>query len=122
MTTPVDQFRASYAILEQRVTTVLCTQVGAVQQLLEHLQSFSAAEYATLQANCTAMANNLDAACHRSSDPPNGPTLVIAQCVHTGGRERPRVHIDPIFLESALELCGTSHLAEVFNCSARSVR
>lgn len=67
------------------------------------------------------MANDLDDACHRSSDPPNGPTLVVAQRVHTGGRGRPRVHIDPTFLESALELCGTTHLAEVFNCSARSV-
>ncbi|KAJ8693492.1 hypothetical protein PTI98_008480 [Pleurotus ostreatus] len=136
MTTPVDQFRASYAVLEQRVTTALRTQVGAVQQLSEvrdqvlslssaaeqHLQSFSAAEYATLQANCTVMANDLDAACHRSLDPPHGPTLVVAQRVHTGGRGRPRVHIDPTFLESALELRGTTHLAEVFNCSARSVR
>lgn len=35
MTTPVDRFRASYAVLEQRVTTALRTQVGAVQQLSE---------------------------------------------------------------------------------------
>ncbi|KAJ7840451.1 hypothetical protein B0H13DRAFT_2366249 [Mycena leptocephala] len=52
-------------------------------------------EYATLQQSVAAMVSQLDEARHLSSDPPDGPHLVVSQRVSTGGR--PRIEIDPIF-------------------------
>lgn len=64
----------------------------------------------------------LDEACNRSADPPEGGTIVVSQRTTSGKRGRPRVHIDPEFLQEALTLRGPTHLAPVFHCSARTVR
>lgn len=68
------------------------------------------------------MVDALDEACHQSADPLEEPLLVVTERVRTGQRGRPKVHIDPAFLAQALELRGTTHLGNVFQCSARTVR
>lgn len=57
---------------------------------------------------------------HLSSDPPDGPQLVVSHRVATGGR--PRIEIDPHVLQAALNLRGTTHLRTVFNCGPRTIR
>lgn len=65
---------------------------------------------------------DLDDACHRSSDVPDAPALVVAIRTRTGNRGRPRLNIDPTFLQAALVLRGPTGLAPVFNCHPRTVR
>ena len=86
----------------------------------QHRAAYPASEYGVLQQSITAMVGQLDEARHLSSDPPDGPNLVVSRSVATGGR--PRLEIDPHFLAQALDLRGTTHLAAVFNCSARTIR
>ncbi|KAJ7786755.1 hypothetical protein B0H14DRAFT_2400263, partial [Mycena olivaceomarginata] len=81
---------------------------------------FPPSEYATLQRSITTMVQQLDETRHLSSDPPDGPHLVVSQRVSTGGW--PRIEIDPTFLAEALQLRGGHHLAQVFRCSPRTVR
>lgn len=68
------------------------------------------------------MVEQLDHAVHRSTDSPDGPALVVSQRVRTGKRGRPRVHIDPAFLEEALVLRGPKGIAPVIACSTQTIR
>ncbi|KAJ6493489.1 hypothetical protein DFH09DRAFT_947095 [Mycena vulgaris] len=134
MSEPVQNLRSAYHILERNVIRALRTQRGdsaqlslqvmEVLRLLQaaepHRSAFSPAEYAVLQRSITSMVQQLDEARHLSSDPPEGPNLVVSHSAATGGR--PRIEIAPNFLAQALELRGPAHLAAVFNCSARTVR
>lgn len=64
----------------------------------------------------------LDAAQHESSDPPDSQPLVVCRKVKTGGRGRPRIVIDPVFLQEALDLRGPTHIAPTLGCCSRTVR
>src|SRR5882762_8908563 len=64
----------------------------------------------------------LDNAALRSSDPPDAPPLQTSYTVQTGGPGRPSIQIPPGMLATALGLRGTSHLTQIFNCSARTIR
>lgn len=68
------------------------------------------------------MVDDLDAACHQSLDPPQASTPPVVQLVHSGHRGRPRIHIDPQFLEIALGLRGPTGIAASLGVSSRSVR
>lgn len=68
------------------------------------------------------MVTRLDAACHESTDIPNGPALVVAQRVRTGNRGRPKLHIDYSFLAEALTHRGPTGIAPVLGCSSRTIR
>ncbi|KAJ7652876.1 hypothetical protein B0H17DRAFT_1214857, partial [Mycena rosella] len=123
MSEPIENLRVAYQILERNVIRSLRTQRGDSAQLSlqvtealqflqaaeQHRAAFPASEYGTLQQSITAMVSQLDEARHLSSDPPEGPNLVVSHRVTTGGR--PRIEIDPGFLAQALDLRGTSHLA-----------
>lgn len=47
---------------------------------------------------------------------------VVCERVKTGRRGRPRVAIDPTFLQFAMDLRGPTALGKVFKCSSRTVR
>ena len=64
----------------------------------------------------------LDDAVHVSSDPPDAPPLQTSYVVHTGDAGRSSIQIAPGMLASAFGLRGPTHLAPVFNCSARTIR
>jgi hypothetical protein len=68
------------------------------------------------------MVNALDQACHQSSDPPDGPMLIVSHTTKSRRRGRPRIEIDPAFLSQALDLRGPSHISSVLHCSSRTVR
>ncbi|KAJ7242125.1 hypothetical protein C8J57DRAFT_1084558 [Mycena rebaudengoi] len=139
MSEPLENLRAAYRVLEANVIRTLRTQVGAPTQLglqvdeaLRFLNAaeqvcvcstvlyFSPSEYATMETSINTMVDQLDEARHLSSDPPEGTSLVVSTRTLTGGR--PRVDIDPSFLSQALALRGTTHLENIFNCSARTIR
>jgi hypothetical protein len=63
----------------------------------------------------------LDEACHVASDLPDSRVSVMEYC-ETGTAGRPRIEFDPTFLSFALELRGPTDVANVFGCSARTVR
>lgn len=64
----------------------------------------------------------LDDAVHLSSDPPDAPPLQTSFLHHTGNPGRPSLQIPPEILATALGLRGTTHLAQIFDCSARTIR
>lgn len=68
------------------------------------------------------MLNTLDDATRVSSDPPDAPPMSTSHLNHTGLPGRPSITVDPAMLESLLELRGPTHLAQLLNCSARTVR
>ena len=82
----------------------------------------SGEERLIINASLHSMIQCLDDAVHLSSDPPDAPPLQTSFHVHTGNAGRPSIHIPPSILATALELRGPTHLASVFNCSARTVR
>ncbi|KAJ7165184.1 hypothetical protein C8R46DRAFT_862922, partial [Mycena filopes] len=134
MSEPLHNLRAAYQILERNIICALCTQRGDSTQLSiqvdealrllqaaeQHRTAFPPDEYGTLQQSITAMVRELDKARHLSSDVADAPNMVVAQRVPTGGR--PRVEIDANFLGEALRLRGTAHLAQIFDCSTRTIR
>ncbi|GBE86435.1 predicted protein [Sparassis crispa] len=136
MSQQLDNLRAAYHVLKERVNRALRTQLGDVGHLGEqrdqvlsfvaaaeaHQLAFPLVEFATLRRSAGAMLEALDLACHRSSDPLQEDPLVVAHRYHTGKRGRPRVEIDRLFLEQALALRGNSAIALVTGCSARTVR
>ncbi|KAG6871327.1 hypothetical protein C0995_006027, partial [Termitomyces sp. Mi166 len=64
----------------------------------------------------------LDEAGHQSSDPADfdfGPTTTQVSTGLPGCRH---IDIDPELLNVALELCGPTHLASIFNCHPRTIR
>jgi hypothetical protein len=68
------------------------------------------------------MLNAIDDACCASADPPEAYTVPIAQLVQTGQLGRPSIHIDPEFLAVSVPLRGSTHIAAIVGCSARTVR
>ena len=64
----------------------------------------------------------LDNAVLLSSDPPDAPPLQTSYTVHTGEPGRPSIQIPPGMLAAALGLRGPSHLTQIFDCSARTIR
>lgn len=91
-----------------------------LNQPTQHQGAFPPEEFAVLRQSLATMLEQLDEARHLSSDPCPRPHLVVSTRVRRRGR--PRVEIDPVFLAEALSLRGPTHLAAVFNCSARTVR
>ncbi|KAJ7080871.1 hypothetical protein C8R43DRAFT_855749, partial [Mycena crocata] len=130
----LNNLRTAYHILTRNVIRTLRTQLGADAQLTlqvnEALQFLQAAEQVRrifppdeLEVLCNSIATmleQLDEACHLSSDPPEGPNLVVSTRVR--GRGRPHIEIDPTFLREALALRGPTHLQEVFACDRRTIR
>jgi hypothetical protein len=68
------------------------------------------------------MLNAIDDASRASADPPEANTIPVAELVHTGNVGRPSIHIDPEFLAASVPLRGSSHIAALIGCSARTVR
>lgn len=68
------------------------------------------------------MLNAVDDAVHSSAEPPDQEPPQLSYTTHTGCRGRPRIDIEPEFLEIALSMRGSTHLAPVFGCAPRTIR
>ncbi|KAG1790152.1 uncharacterized protein HD556DRAFT_1490902 [Suillus plorans] len=133
---PLQTIRAAYAELGRRVTVALCTQIGDHTRLGEeqrHCLRLSALvtqassvvpRYILLfaQLDLQSMIDHLDDAARQSVDPPDAPPIQASYVVPTGRPGRPRIEIEPSILAPAIELRGPTHLAAVFQVSARTVR
>ncbi|KAI0368680.1 hypothetical protein BV20DRAFT_947886 [Pilatotrama ljubarskyi] len=138
---PVDNLRAAYHRLNDTVIRALRTHHGgSVAQLAEvrsqvtalrsaadvHRNSFPPEEFVILETSLADMLVALNSAADRSASAPaasaSAPTLSVAQRVKTGKRGRPRLEIDPMFLEFALDLRGPTALSRVLDCHPRTVR
>ncbi|KAJ3018436.1 hypothetical protein NUW54_g338 [Trametes sanguinea] len=88
----------------------------------QHRTSLPSEEYAVLQRSLSDMLLAVESAsAERPSAPANRSPLVVCERVKTGKRGRPRVEIDPTFLEVALDLRGTQ-LGKLLKCTSRTVR
>ncbi|KAJ7756663.1 hypothetical protein B0H16DRAFT_1826155, partial [Mycena metata] len=83
---------------------------------------YPAAEYSVLQTSISEMVTALNLACHESMDPPDAAPLVVACRVRTGRRGRPRVEIDPTFLQAALDLRGPTGIAPEIGVCSHTIR
>jgi hypothetical protein len=63
----------------------------------------------------------LDESSQAASDPPDS-TLSVIHCNPTGRPGRPRVEVDQRFLSFALEVRGSTDVADVLGCSPRTIR
>ena len=88
----------------------------------QHTQIVPSGELSVVQSSIAEMLRCLDEAATASVDPPDVPPPTLTEIVHTGQRGRPRVHIDPDLLETAVSLRGPSELARLFGCAPRTVR
>ena len=68
------------------------------------------------------MLQALEAAARESHDPPPPEAIIVSRPIHTGRPGRPRIEINPIFLEVALDLRGPTGIAPVVGTAARTVR
>ena len=68
------------------------------------------------------MIADLEAAKSASSDVPDVEPMSHTHVVHSGGRGRPRMLIDPEVLAISYQLRGPTELGEIFGVSARTVR
>ncbi|KAJ6479992.1 hypothetical protein C8R47DRAFT_1285349, partial [Mycena vitilis] len=130
----LQNLRAAYQILKRNVIRTLRTQRGSETQIdaqIHEVHQFFAAvelhrasipptEFATVEQSVTDMVASLNEVRHQSSDPPSGPSLVVTTYVPTGGR--PRAELDRTLLSHALSLRGPTHLRDIFNVSARTIR
>ena len=76
----------------------------------------------TIEENIRNMVAHLDAASQASADPPEMPRIQTTNIVRTGRQGRPRIEYDQDLLQTALEMRGPTHIAQVFGGSARTVR
>jgi hypothetical protein len=72
--------------------------------------------------NLKVMVQALDDAQLQSLDPPVAPLPSLSQAKHTGHPGRPRIEIDPEVLQASLALEPKTTLANMLNCSPRTVR
>ena len=69
------------------------------------------------------MLNYLDEASHISNDPPDAACISPSIRVYNGRPGRPRIEINPTWLEKALEIRGgPTSLGEIFGCGPRTIR
>jgi len=68
------------------------------------------------------MLQALEAAARESHNPPPAEEIIVSRPIHTGHPGRPRIEINPIFLEVALDLRGPTGIAPVVGTAARTVR
>ena len=75
---------------------------------------------------CTSiqyMTECLDAATQQSNDEPDTTIFPPSLVVRTGRPGRPRIEINPAWLETALDIRGgTTSLGSIFQCAPRTVR
>ncbi|KAL7279789.1 hypothetical protein ACG7TL_002586 [Trametes sanguinea] len=137
MSNPSDNLRAAYHQLEGSVTAGLRTFHGDAVRLGEltsqilalgaaaamHRIALPGAEYAVLQRSLADMLSAVQSASSQhASAAINRTPLVVCERVKTGKRGRPRVEIDPTFLQVALDLRGPSQLGKLLKCTPRTVR
>jgi len=89
--------------------------------IFKNIEEFPPDEYRILGESINTMIVALDEACHFASDLSDSALSVMEYCA-TGGAGRPRIEFDPTFLSFAVELRGPTDIANVFGCSARTVR
>lgn len=81
-------------------------------------------EHELLETNIRSMVEHLDAICllNRDSSSSEYTPPVLTSTAPTENRGRPRINIDPAFLDQALQLRGPTALAKVLGVSSRTIR
>ena len=74
-----------------------------------------------LQQSVTKMVEQLDNACHQTRDPPEGPSITPVRPVCSGKGGRPMLQISQAVLKHGLSKGGCQALANILQCSARTV-
>ena len=145
---PLSTIHVAFEELAWSVHIALCTQMGdaaclGVQKMdclqllalmdqvsgfhwprlnfLQHAHIIPVGEHNIIDTSLWSMITYLDNAVHLSSDPPDAPPLETSYLHHTGDPGWPSIQIPPRMLATALGLQGATHLAQVFDCSARTI-
>ncbi|KAJ7657962.1 hypothetical protein B0H17DRAFT_1213354 [Mycena rosella] len=117
---PLETICIAFSQLGDRVNAALRTQIGdqlrlqeqhgGVLQLQEaiqqHIHIIPPAEWQIMEDSLLRMLESLSSAVVQSGDLPATTSVTVATTTHTGRRGRPRIEIDQVFLEHALQLRG----------------
>ena len=89
----------------------------------QHTHNIPPDKYNTLETSLELMSQSLDEAANQSNDQPDIPYVAPSTRIYTGRPGRPRVEINPGWLQTALDIRGgTTSLGTVFGCAPRTVR
>ncbi|KAK7015971.1 hypothetical protein R3P38DRAFT_2718683, partial [Favolaschia claudopus] len=88
----------------------------------EHSHIFPAEELATLQQNLALMLNDIQIQYQQALDASHHGRPTVVSRVHTGQRGRPRIEIDPQFLQFAHEHRSTTGIGRFLGVSRSTVR
>lgn len=108
--------------LTEQVCSINDFQSLCFLTVLQHTSNISNEERTIIHDSVHQMIACLDNAAELSSDPPDGPPLQTSYLLHTEDPGRPSIQIPREMLATALNLRGTTHLAHIFDCSARTIR
>jgi hypothetical protein len=112
--------------VQQAIQMVRLTKMHytILNDILKNQELFLDNDISTMQQGINEMLEHLSAARTSLSDPaPAGQIVEAVRKVHSGGRGRPRLEINPAFLEEALTLSGPTGISrQVNDASARTVR
>jgi hypothetical protein len=95
---------------------------SALLTFTKHSALMNPAEKTVIKSGVHEMLQHLEDAASLSSDPADAPPLTTSCLVHTGRPRRPSLYISRDVLAAALQYCGPTHLAHIFNCSSRTIR
>ncbi|KAK1222943.1 hypothetical protein PQX77_014220 [Marasmius sp. AFHP31] len=128
--------RRAYQELGNRVTHTLRVQLGDAAQVRRQRDEtarflmiaeqrrhlFDDDEQETLFSSLDSMLSALEDAISASEDIVQQEPLQLSHSVSSTNPGRPRIDIDPAILEASMQYRGFTHLAPVFDCSARTLR
>ncbi|KAK7012546.1 hypothetical protein R3P38DRAFT_2550320, partial [Favolaschia claudopus] len=89
---------------------------------LQHANVFPVEELATIQQNLALMLNDVQIQYQQALDASHHGRPTVVERVRTGQRGRPRIEIDPQFLQFATEHRSTTGISRFLNVSRSTVR
>ncbi|KAK6984721.1 hypothetical protein R3P38DRAFT_2387052, partial [Favolaschia claudopus] len=90
--------------------------------VVEHAHIFPVEELATVQQNLALMLNDVRIQYQQALDASHHGRPTVVERVHSGRRGRPRIEIDPQFLEFATEHRSITGIGRFLNVSRSTVR
>src|SRR6202044_1458725 len=104
------------------VTSLLNHNILLTEDLPQNANIFEAQELLTLRINLSMMRTDIRLQYEQMLDQSHHGHPTVVQVTHTGHRGRPRIHIDPDFLQWAYAHRSTSGIARFLHVGRQTVR
>lgn len=111
-----------FAILAIEVSHLIFLLVPDRTFFMQNSRIFDDAELVTLRVNLSLMQGDIRQRYDETLDSSHHGRPTIVQSIRTGNRGRPRIHIDPVFLQWAYSQRSTSGISRFLNVGRQTVR